>query len=57
MLQLPIAILLIKASLNVDYDLEFRSVQGFVADKDYFHEMVGWAYAVITLPPAMMVNA
>ena len=47
--------ILIEASLNVHYELEFGAVDVFFAS-DEFRQMVGWAYAVITLPPVRMVN-
>jgi hypothetical protein len=49
------ASILIEASLAVDYEVEIGVVDVDFANEDLFK--VGWAYATVTLPPEMMVNA
>jgi hypothetical protein len=51
------ASILIEASLNCHCECSILgSASAFFADKDYFHQKVGWAYAVVTLPPVMMAT-
>ena len=50
------ASILIEASLNLHCELSLLGhVQAFFAS-DHFRQKVGWAYAVVTLPPLMMAN-
>lgn len=51
----PRASILIEASLAVDYHVAHGAVDIDFASQNLYN--VGWAYAVVTTPPDMMVNA
>jgi hypothetical protein len=50
------ASILIEASLNCHCELSLLGHIAAYFSSDYWHQKVGWAYAVVTLPPVMMAN-
>lgn len=50
------ASILIEASLNLHCELSLLGHATAFFASDHFRQKVGWAYAVVTLPPVMMAN-
>jgi hypothetical protein len=50
------ASILIEASVNCHCELSLLGNINVFFSSDYWHQKVGWAYAVVTLPPVMMAN-
>jgi hypothetical protein len=48
--------ILIEASLNCHCECSLLGSASAFFASDYFRQKVGWAYAVVTLPPVMMAN-